>query len=178
MKQADSLNLKYLSLVSSIEISQATISAKDYARARQDLERDLSRSEKLGSRLESARIHYLLGEAIRLGGNSRDAVSQYAQALRLFDELKKDPGAEHLLDRSDLKEMYAELQSLVLQLRPRSQSLAPHSRLIALTMQGTAACPIAHHARPKQDAPSLIGGGAVLSEPGFNLAAPARPSGR
>jgi eukaryotic-like serine/threonine-protein kinase len=107
VKQADSLNLKYLSLSSAIEIDQATINSKDYIRARRDLERDLGRSEKLGTRLQSARIHYLLGEAIRLVGNSRDAVAQYAQALRLFDELKKDAGAEHLLDRPDLKQMYA-----------------------------------------------------------------------
>ena len=106
VKQADTLNLKYLSLSSAIEIGRATINSKDYARARQDLERDLGRSEKLGSRLQSARIHYLLGETIRLAGNSRDAVAQYAQALRLFDELKKDPGAEHLLQRPDLKQMY------------------------------------------------------------------------
>jgi eukaryotic-like serine/threonine-protein kinase len=106
VKQADTLNLKYLSLSSAVEIGRATINSKDYARARQDLERDLGRSEKLGSRLQSARLHYLLGETIRLAGNSRDAVAQYAQALRLFDELKKDPGAEHLLQRPDLKQMY------------------------------------------------------------------------
>jgi len=34
------------------------IEAKDYSHARQELERDLSRSEKLGARLQNARIHY------------------------------------------------------------------------------------------------------------------------
>jgi len=58
--------------------------------------------------VETARIHYLLGTAIRLGGSPRDAVNEYAQALRLLDDMKKEPGAEHLLDRSDLKNIYAE----------------------------------------------------------------------
>jgi eukaryotic-like serine/threonine-protein kinase len=108
VQQADSLNLKYLSLESSVYIAQAMIEAKDYSHARQELERDQSRSEKLGARLQSARIYYLLGDAIRLAGSARDAVPQYAQALRVFDEMKKEPGAEHLLERSDLKAMYTE----------------------------------------------------------------------
>ena len=40
VKQADTLNLKYVSLSSAIEIDRATINSKDYARARQDFERD------------------------------------------------------------------------------------------------------------------------------------------
>jgi serine/threonine protein kinase/Tfp pilus assembly protein PilF len=108
IQQADSRHLTYFSLRSSVDLSEAMIKNKDYARARQALDISLSRSEKLGARLETARIHYLMGEATRLGGNARDAVTQYAQALRLLDEMKKEPGAEHLLDRSDLKAMYAE----------------------------------------------------------------------
>jgi tetratricopeptide (TPR) repeat protein len=108
IQQTDARHFTYFSLRGSVDLSEATIKNKDYARARQDLENDLSRSEKLGARIETARIHFLLGEAIRLGGNARDAVSQYAQSLRLFDAMKKEPGSEHLLDRSDLKSMYAE----------------------------------------------------------------------
>src|SRR5262249_14559948 len=108
IQQADSFNLKYFSLSATVDMADAMITLKDYARARQELERALSRSEKLGSRLETARIHYLLGNAIRLGGSPRDAASQYGQALRLLDEMKKEAGAEHLLDRSDLKALYAD----------------------------------------------------------------------
>jgi eukaryotic-like serine/threonine-protein kinase len=106
VQQADSLNLKYLSLQGSVAMAEAMINTKDYARARQELERQLSKSEKLGSRLETARIHYLLGNAMRLGGSTSEAASQYQQALRLFDDMKKEPGAEKLLNRADLRPMY------------------------------------------------------------------------
>jgi tetratricopeptide (TPR) repeat protein/predicted Ser/Thr protein kinase len=107
-EQADTGSLKYLSLQSSAAMAEAMIRIKDYSRARQELERSLSRSEKLGSRMETARIHYLLGNAIRLSGNPAEAAGQYQQALQLFDELKKDAGAEHLLERSDLGAIYAD----------------------------------------------------------------------
>ena len=111
IQQADSLNLKYLSLTSSVDTAEAMINTKDYSHARQQLQRDLTRSEKLGLRLDTARIHYLLGNAIRLGGDSAEATGQYQQALRLFDDMKKEPGAEHLLERSDLRVIYADATS-------------------------------------------------------------------
>jgi tetratricopeptide (TPR) repeat protein len=108
IQQADNLNLKYFSLKGSVDMAEATINAKDYSRARQDLQRELTVSEKMGLRLETARIHYLLGNAIRLGGDAVGAVSEYSQTLRMLDDMKKEPGAEHLLDRSDLHAIYAE----------------------------------------------------------------------
>jgi tetratricopeptide (TPR) repeat protein/predicted Ser/Thr protein kinase/TolB-like protein len=117
IQQADGLNLKYLSLKASVDLAQAMINTKDNTRARQELERDLGRSEKLGSRLETARIHYLLGDAMRLTADNPGAAGQYQQALRLFDALKKEQGAEHLFDRSDLHTMYAEASRWVASLR-------------------------------------------------------------
>ncbi|MGA7299909.1 MAG: hypothetical protein WBX10_06365, partial [Candidatus Sulfotelmatobacter sp.] len=72
-----------------------------------ELETALNSSEKLGTRLETARIHSLLGDADRSSGNTSESNHQYELARNLFEELKKDPGAEHLLDRSDLRTMYA-----------------------------------------------------------------------
>ncbi|MGB8733767.1 MAG: hypothetical protein WCC99_21115, partial [Candidatus Sulfotelmatobacter sp.] len=54
------------------------------------------------------RIHYFLGDTLRLGGNADDAPHQYQLGRDILEELKKDPGAEHLLDRSDLSSMYAD----------------------------------------------------------------------
>jgi eukaryotic-like serine/threonine-protein kinase len=105
---ADSLHLKYYWLRGSVDLAQAMIKSKDYPHARQELENALNNSEKLGTRLETARIHFLLGDAIRLGGNASEADPQYQSARTMFEELKKDPGAEHLLDRSDLRTMYAD----------------------------------------------------------------------
>jgi len=62
----------------------------------------------LGLRLEGARVRYLLGMALRLSGNTPEAVSQYREARRSLDEIGKEPGAEHLTEGFDLKPIYAE----------------------------------------------------------------------
>ena len=108
VQQADSAHLTYYAMRGSVDLAEATIKAKDYAQARQMLENDLTRSERLGARIETARIHFLLGEAIRLGGDPRAATSQYGQAMRALDDLKKEAGSEHLLERADLKAIYGE----------------------------------------------------------------------
>jgi serine/threonine protein kinase/tetratricopeptide (TPR) repeat protein len=112
IKESESLHLKYYWLRSSVDLGEAMIKNKDYPHARQQLEAILGASEKLGLRVETARIHCLLGEALRLGGNNSDARRQYESALGIFEELKKDPGAEHILERSDLRPGYAEASRL------------------------------------------------------------------
>jgi len=107
-QQADSRNLKYLSLESSADAAEAMMHGKDYSHAQQELSADLSKSEKLGARYQTARIHYLLGNALRLGGNSDQARGHYRQALGLLDDMRKESGAEKLLQRSDLKALYDE----------------------------------------------------------------------
>jgi len=105
-QEADQQGIKYLALESSVEMAVAMINGKDYAHAREELDRALGTSEKLGLRLQTARIHFLLGETMRLHGSAADAPGQYRQALTLLEEIKKDPGAEHVLERADLKPIY------------------------------------------------------------------------
>src|SRR5579872_873028 len=107
-QQADSLGLKYLSVASSVLLAEAMIKNKEYPAARQELQRALGKSEKLGLRLESARIHYLLATGLRLSGTPSEAAGQYREAERLLETVGKEPGAEHLSDRYDLKPIYAE----------------------------------------------------------------------
>jgi eukaryotic-like serine/threonine-protein kinase len=107
-EQAGTLNMKSLALESSVELAEAMVQQKDYSRAKQVLQADLGRSEKLGTRYQTARIHYLLGNTLRLGGNAAEASDHYRQAVNSLDEMKKEPGAEHLTDRSDLRPVYAE----------------------------------------------------------------------
>jgi tetratricopeptide (TPR) repeat protein len=107
-QQAGSRGLKYLSLQSSVDMAEAMISSKDYSHAQQELQTDLLTSEKLGSRYQSARIHYFLGNALRLSGNPADASGHYRQALSLIDDMRKEPGAEKLLERADLKSLFAQ----------------------------------------------------------------------
>ena len=91
-------------------VAQGLIESKDYSGARQELQRLLGRSEKLGLRLEDARIHYLLGTTMVRSGNSSEASAQFAEAGRLLDEISKEQGSEHLQDRYDLKPIYAEIK--------------------------------------------------------------------
>ena len=113
IQQADTLHLKYYWLRGSVDIVEGMIKNKDHAHARPDLETALNNSEKLGTRLETARIHCLLGDALRLEGNTNEADQQYKLGRDMLEELKKDPGAEHLLDRSDLRGMYADASKTV-----------------------------------------------------------------
>ena len=108
VQQADDLGLRYISVESSILMAEAMMQRHDYAHGRQELERALLLSDKLGMQLLSARAHYLLATIERDSGNSSDAQDHYREALRLLDAMKKDPGAEKLLQRSDLKAIYDE----------------------------------------------------------------------
>ena len=105
---ADSRNLKYLSLESSVDTAEAMIERKDYAKAQQELQTDLDKSEKMGSRLQTARIQYLMGNALRFGGKAADASEHYQLALGLMEDMRKEQGAEKLMERPDLKPMITE----------------------------------------------------------------------
>ena len=107
-QQADSRNLKYLSLESSVDAADAMVQRSAYRQAEQELQTDLGRSEKLGSRYQSARIQSLLGAALRLEGNQSEASQHYRLAVKLIDDMSKDAGAEKLLNRPDIKAIYSE----------------------------------------------------------------------
>jgi tetratricopeptide (TPR) repeat protein len=106
--QADALGLRDLSTQVSVYVAQAMINAKDFNHARDTLERSLGASEKLGMRMQTVKIQYLLGNSIRLSGDITNAAGHYREAVRMLDEIKKDPGAEKLLERADLKSIYEE----------------------------------------------------------------------
>jgi tetratricopeptide (TPR) repeat protein len=108
IQEADRRNLKYLSLQSSVDEAEALIGRKDFTGAQRELQTALGTSEKMGARYESARIHYLLATSLRLGGSQSEASEHYRLALNLLEDMRKDAGAEKLLDRSDLKAMFTE----------------------------------------------------------------------
>ena len=105
--QANRSGLRFQGLEGSLILAQAMINGKDYDHARQLLEDKLSDSEKWGLKLQTARIHYLLAESLRLSGNAGDATSQFNKLRGLFDDLRKQSGFDHLFDRADLKPMYS-----------------------------------------------------------------------
>jgi eukaryotic-like serine/threonine-protein kinase len=108
IQQADDLSLKYYSVECSIFMADAMMQSHDYIHARQELERALLRSDKLGQQSLSAHAHYLLATIARDSANTTEAQDNYREVVRALDAMKKDAGAEKLLQRSDLKLMYEE----------------------------------------------------------------------
>ena len=105
-EEADRSGLKYLAVECSIYRGQALIEAKEYARAQEALRRALANSEKLGLQVSLAKSHYLLAEALRLGGAQGEAPRHYAEARRILNEIVKEAHSETLLKRIDLAKIY------------------------------------------------------------------------
>jgi eukaryotic-like serine/threonine-protein kinase len=106
--QAESLGLKYLSIECSIYEAEAAIQLKQYARAQQQLERAASQSENLGLRPLLLAAHLSLGKLFQQKDAPADATQHYRQALSLLDALQKEPGADKIMQRSDLRANYTE----------------------------------------------------------------------
>jgi hypothetical protein len=66
------------------------------------------RSDKLGQQALSAQAHYLLGIIGRDTKDNAEARDQFRWVVSILDTMKKDQGAENLLQRADLKQMYEE----------------------------------------------------------------------
>jgi eukaryotic-like serine/threonine-protein kinase len=111
IQQADEIGLKYTSVECSIFVAEAMMQNRDYSHAQQELQNTLLLSDQLGTQPLSARAHYLLGKMEQVSGNSNDARDNYREALGLLDTMKKDPGAEKLLQRADFKAIYDESTS-------------------------------------------------------------------
>ncbi len=107
-QQADELGLQNISVECSLSTAEAMIRRHDNARAKQVLERALLRADKVGLKPLSARAHYLLGNALRTSGNQAEAQRHYRDAVQLLDAMRKEAGAEKILQRSDFKTMYEE----------------------------------------------------------------------
>ena len=112
VQEAESQHLKYYSVKGSVDLAQALINTKDYAHAREQLDSALGQSEKLGLRLETARIQFLLGNASQATGHAGEAEGHYRQATTLVNEMSKESGAEKLAERADLKAMLQRARQL------------------------------------------------------------------
>ena len=106
-QKADALGLKYFAIQCSLSMAEAMVQVKDYAHAKTSLEGILLQSDRLGLQPLSAKAHYLLAAIARASGNSTEAHDQYRQAVGLLDTISKEKGAEKVLQRFDLKTMYA-----------------------------------------------------------------------
>ena len=103
---ADELGLKYISVESSLLIAETMIQRGERAGAEQELKRALLRSDQLGMQPLSARAHYLLALAKRAAGSQSDSEQESRQAVAVLESMKKDPGAEKIMQRADFKAIY------------------------------------------------------------------------
>jgi serine/threonine protein kinase/tetratricopeptide (TPR) repeat protein len=108
IQQADDLGQKYSSVECSIFMAEAMMQSHDNPHARQELQRALLLADKFGQQPLSAQAHYLLATMARESADNTEAQDHYRSVLRTLDTMKKEPGAEKLLQRSDLKLMYEE----------------------------------------------------------------------
>jgi len=106
IKQAEDQGLKYNAVESSLILGEALMQARNFPQARQELERALGQSERLGLQPLTAQAHYLLATVLRTSSNAAPAPSHYQDAIRLLDNMQKEAGAEKLLQRSDLAAIY------------------------------------------------------------------------
>ena len=106
-EEADSLGLKYLSIVCLVLRGEAMTGMQDYAGAQKELKSAALRSEKLGLRVLQAQAHYGLGRALELSGNKSDATAQYQEARRAAGEVLKDAQTDAVTKRSDLAPIFA-----------------------------------------------------------------------
>ena len=109
-QQANALGVPYLAVESSVSAAEAMVASKDYVRALRELERNLGKSEKLGLRLQTARIHYLMGTAQRLSSKNAESATHFSTAQRMLEEIKSEPGADKVLSRADLRPVYNDAQ--------------------------------------------------------------------
>jgi tetratricopeptide (TPR) repeat protein/predicted Ser/Thr protein kinase len=98
----------HLSLEMNLELAQAEIGVKDYARANHDLEQELPRAQRAGVRFGLARIYYLLGTSARLNGSADRAADYYREAAQLLEVIRADSGAENIMRCTDFKTLYDE----------------------------------------------------------------------
>jgi hypothetical protein len=96
-----------LSVYASLQSADAHLRAGNAQQARQDIERTLARAETLGLRELQARAEYVLASALR-ALNDPQARRHYATAKQLFDEIKREDGNQKMLERADLKAIYAD----------------------------------------------------------------------
>lgn len=111
MEEFDGLGLKAWSVRVSIYIAEALIATGRLTDAQPELDRALTRAEKLGLMVEQARAHYLMGQVLDKSRKSDQAIPHYREAVGLLESISKEEGTSHILERADLKGIYQATKS-------------------------------------------------------------------
>jgi tetratricopeptide (TPR) repeat protein/TolB-like protein/predicted Ser/Thr protein kinase len=105
-KQAEDQGYAYIAVECSVYMADAMVRSHDALHAREELERALVQADKLGLKPLSAKAHYLLATTLRASGNQVEAQQDYRSSAQMLDAMRKEAGAEKILQRSDLKTIY------------------------------------------------------------------------
>ena len=108
--EADTAGFKHIALDATVLRAEMLVALKQYDAAQRELERALGRIENLNLRVLQAKTHVLLGTIFADTGKAPDARRQRTQALRMFEELRKEAGTDRVLARSDLAAAVKEAQ--------------------------------------------------------------------
>jgi tetratricopeptide (TPR) repeat protein len=106
--ESSRLGLKHLSVESSVYLGRALLDTKEYAAARRELEAAAATGDKLGLRVPLAQSHYFLAIILRRTGYEADASRHSAEARRILEEIRKEPGSDQITKRVDLKVIVAD----------------------------------------------------------------------
>jgi tetratricopeptide (TPR) repeat protein len=107
-KQAEDQGFAYVAVESLLDMADAMLRKHDDLHARQELERASRQADKLGLKPLGAKAQYLLATALRASGDQAEAQQHYRSSLQLLDTMRKETGAEKILQRSDFKTIYDE----------------------------------------------------------------------
>jgi serine/threonine protein kinase/Tfp pilus assembly protein PilF len=106
-RDAEMSGLTYLSIYCSLASAETLLRIGDHQPARQEAEQALAKAETLGLRELLARSEWVLATTMRLSADPQ-ARRHYGSALQLLEEMKREDGNEKVLERADLKTIYAE----------------------------------------------------------------------
>jgi tetratricopeptide (TPR) repeat protein/predicted Ser/Thr protein kinase len=112
-QDADQVGLKALSVECSVYLAQAELATKNTAAAQQELGLTVARAQNLGLRVLEAKAQALEGALASRSGKSSEAALHYRQVISILDAIRKEDNSSKLLDRADLKDIYADAQKAV-----------------------------------------------------------------
>jgi tetratricopeptide (TPR) repeat protein/predicted Ser/Thr protein kinase len=108
LQQAETLGLKYTQLDASISLAEAMMQVHQGARSQQKLSQALLQIDKLGLKPLGVKTHFLIAGILRTSGNKVEAQQHYRDVVQLLDAMRRDPGADKIMQRFDFKAMYEE----------------------------------------------------------------------
>jgi tetratricopeptide (TPR) repeat protein len=106
-QDADALGLKALSVECSVVLAQALVATKNDGAAEQTLTLPQARAENLGLRILQAKADALEASLAAKSGKSSEAQRDSAEVVRILEGISKEDGAGKVVERADLKGIYA-----------------------------------------------------------------------